>query len=34
MEKIGEDEPEDEDLFRDLWENESESRTLPVILQS
>ena len=34
LERIGEDEPEAEVLFRDLWEDEGESRTLPVILQA
>jgi len=32
LERIGEDEPEDEDLFRDLWEGERE--TVLQILQN
>ena len=34
MERIGEDEPEDEALFRDLWEDESERETVSMVLQA
>ena len=34
LERIGEDEPEDEALFRDLWEDEAESETVLMILQA
>ena len=34
LERIGEDEPEDEVLFRDLWEDEGERKTVLTILQA
>jgi hypothetical protein len=34
LERIWEDEPEDEALFRDLWEDESERETVLTILQA
>jgi hypothetical protein len=34
LERIGEDEPEDEDLFRNLWEDEAERETVLVVLQA
>ncbi len=34
LERIGEDEPEDEDLFRDLWEDEAERETVLMVLQT
>lgn len=34
LERIGEDEPEDEALFRDLWEDEGERETVLRILQA
>jgi hypothetical protein len=34
LERIGEDEPEDEALFRDLWEDEGERETVLIILQT
>jgi hypothetical protein len=34
LERIGEDEPEDEVLFRDLWEDEGERETVLTILQA
>jgi hypothetical protein len=33
LERIGEDETEDEDLFRDLWEDEGERETVLMVLQ-
>ena len=32
LERIGEDEPEDEALFRDLWEDEGEREAVLMIL--
>ena len=34
LERIGEDEPEEENLFRDLWEDEGERETVLAILQA
>lgn len=34
LERIGEDDPEDEALFRDLWEDEGERETMLTILQA
>ncbi len=34
MERIGEDDPDDEDLFRDLWEDEGERETVLQVLQA
>jgi hypothetical protein len=34
LERIGEGEPEDEDLFRDLWEDEGERETVLMVLQA
>ena len=34
LERIGEDEPEDETLFRDLWEDEGEREAMLMILQA
>jgi hypothetical protein len=34
LERIGEDEPEDEALFRDLWKDESERVTVLMVLQA
>ena len=34
LERIGEDEPEDEALFRDLWADEGERETVLMILQA
>ena len=34
LERIGEDEPEDEVLFRDLWADEGERETVLMILQA
>ena len=34
MERIGEDDPEDEALFRDLWEDEGERETVLEILKA
>ncbi len=34
LERIGEDEPDDEDLLRDLWEDEGERETVFQILQA
>jgi hypothetical protein len=34
LERIGEDEPEDEALFRELWEDESERETMLMVLQA
>ena len=34
LERIGEDEPEDEALFRDLWEDEGERETVLQILKA
>ena len=34
LERIGEDEPEDEELFRDLWEDEGERETVLMVLQA
>jgi hypothetical protein len=34
LERIGEDEPEDEAFFRDLWEDEGERETVLMILQA
>ncbi len=34
LERIGEDESEDEVLFRDLWEDEAERETVLMVLQA
>jgi hypothetical protein len=34
LERIGEDDPEDEALFRDLWEDEGERETVLQILKA
>ena len=34
LERIGEDEPEEENLFRDLWEDEGEREPVLAILQA
>ncbi len=34
LERIGEDEPDDEALFRDLWEDECERETVLMVLQA
>ena len=34
LERIGEDDPDDEDLFRDLWEDEAERETVLQVLQA
>ena len=34
LERIGEDEPEDKALFRDLWEDEGERETVLMVLQA
>ena len=34
LERMGEDEPEDEALFRDLWDDEGERETVLSILQA
>ncbi len=34
LERIGEDEPDDEDLLRDFWEDEGERETVLAILQA
>ncbi len=34
LERIGEDDPEDEALFRDLWEDEGERETVLAVLQA
>jgi hypothetical protein len=34
LERIGKDEPDDEDLLRDLWEDEGERETVLQILQA
>ena len=34
LERIGEDEPEEEALFRDLWEDEGERHTVLMVLQA
>jgi hypothetical protein len=34
LERIGEDEPEDKALLRDLWKGESEKETMLMILQA
>ena len=34
LERIGEDDPEDEALFRDLWEDEGEKETVLQVLQA
>ena len=34
LDRIGEDEPEDEDLLRDLWEDQGERDTVLMVLQA